>query len=211
MRGLFKNKYQLLIFNNSLFSLLHFNSFFISDIFLSLPIINFQTKILFHPKRISLEVGEPKSFFDHILYLRYFLNSFTNSYNKLKKLYFTKFKRSSFKFRKRKNIYFSLIYSSNPINNLFFFKNLFNFILFFNSISKRLYQIYFLKIAFFKLSYKNGVLTFFFLNPQYYYFYVNDKKFIKKDFIVKLNIYFPYKNKEFVYSLLKSIYQIDFN
>lgn len=210
MRELSKFNYQLLSFNNSLFPLLTYDSFFSSNVILPLPIIFFQTKILFHPKRFSLEIDESKSFFKHILCLRYFFNSFTNSYTKLKKLYFTKFKRSSFKFRKRKNVFFSLIYSSKPNNALSFFKNLFDFILFFNSISKRLYQIYFLKILFFKLTYKNGVLTFFFLNPHYYYFYLQDKKFIKKDLILKLNIYFPVKNKNLVYSLLRNIKSIIF-
>lgn len=211
MRGLYKNNYQLLLFNNSLFSILNFNSFFNLNIFLPAPVVNFNSRFFFHPRKTSLEVGESKSFFDHILYLQFFLNSFTNSFSKLKNIYFTKLKKSTFKFRKRKNVYFSLIYSSRPFNNLLFFKNILNFILFFNSISKRLYQIYSLKILFFKLSYRNNILTFYFLNPQYYSCYIQDKKIIKKNLITKMQIYFPVKKKIYMYSLLKNFYNFIFN
>lgn len=208
MRGLYNNAYSLLIFNNSLFSSLNSISFFNSDIFFKKPILSYDTKIFFHPKKFSLEIGNSKSFFEHVLQLRFFLNSFTNSFSYFKHLYFTRLRWSSFKFRKRKNIYFFLTYSAKPKNDLFFFKNFFNFFSFFNFISKRIYKIYFLKIILFKLSFKNNILSFFFLNPHYFTNYIQNKKIIKKDLIVKLNIKFPYKNNQYIYSFLHKIFLI---
>lgn len=206
MRGLYKYNYQLLHFNNSLISILNFSLFFNLIFFLTHFKIGFYSKIFFHPKKNFLEVGKSRSFFDHVLHLKSFLNSFSNSHSNFKKIYFTKLKKSSFKFRKRKNVYFSLVYSSKPFNNLVFIKTFINFIHMYNLISRRLYNIYFLKSSILKLNYKNNILSFFFLNPHYHDFYINDKKIIKKDLIVKLNIYFPLKTKEFIYSLFRNIY-----
>ncbi len=206
MKGLYKYNYQLLHFNNSFFSILHFSSFFNLIFFSTFFKIDFYSKIFFHPKKNFLEIGEPKSFFDHVLHLKSFLNSFSNSHSNFKKVYFTKLKKSSFKFRKRKNVYFSLVYSAKPFNNLIFIKTFINFIHLYNLISQRLYNIYFLKSSILKLNYKNNILSFFFFNPQYHDFYLNDKKVIKKDLIIKLNIYFSFKTKDFVYSLLRNIY-----
>lgn len=205
MRGLFKNNYQLLHFNNSLFSLLNSSLFFNSNFFLKQFKISFYLKAFFHPRKNFLEIGESESFFDHILQLRFILNSFSNSHTKFKKIYFTKLKNSSFKFRKRKNIYFSIIYTSIPFNSLLFMKTFISFLSIYNLISRRLYKIYSLKSNILKVNYKNNNLSFFFLNPHYFDFYMQNKKIIKKDLIIKLNLYFPQKNKDFVYSLFRNI------
>lgn len=206
MRGLYNNAYPLLIFNNSLFNSLNSISFFNSDIFFKKPSFSFDIKIFFHPKKSSLEIGNSKSFFEHVLRLRFFLNSFTNSSNYLKNFYFTRLRWSSFKFRKRRNIYFFLNYSAKPKNDLFFFKNFFNFFNFFNFISKRIYKIYSLKIILFKISFRNNILSLFFLNPHYFTNYIQNKKIIKKDLVIKLNIQFPYQNNQYIYSFLNKTF-----
>lgn len=206
MRGLYNYNYQLLHFNNSLLPLLNASLFFNLSFFLRQFKISFCLRALFHPKKNFLEVGEQKSFFDHILHLKSFFTSFSNSHSNFKKIYFTKLKKSSYKFRKRKNIYFSLVYSSIPSNSLLFIKTFINFLYMYNLISRRLYKIYSLKSNILKINYANNNLSFFFLNPQYYDFYMQNKKVIKKDLIIKLNIYFPQKTKDFVYSLFRNMY-----
>ena len=190
MRGLYNYNYRLLHFNSSFFSVLPLSLFFNLNFFLSQFDITFLFRSFFHPRKNSLEVGESKSFFDHILYLKSFLNSFSNSHSVFKKVYFTRLKKSSFKFRKRKNVYFSLVFSSKPFNSLLFIKEFLNFFFLYNFISRRLYKIYSLKSVILKIDYKNDILSFFFLNPQYFDFYIQNKNIIKKDLILKLNIYF---------------------
>jgi hypothetical protein len=80
------------------------------------PEMGFQTKIFYHPNEYSLNVKKEAlfSFFKLTLQLRYFLGLFSNSHNYFNSISFSKLKRSSFKFRKRKNVYFSLNFISAP-------------------------------------------------------------------------------------------------
>lgn len=162
--------------------------------------IEFLSKIFYHPNNFS-----DKKFFKHTIRLQENLNKFSNSHNKFVKLYFHRLAKSAFKFRKRKNVYFTLLFSASPAKKLLFFQNLPSLLKLYFILSKRIAKIYRIKTGIFKLKYRKQNLAISFFNPNIFNSFINNEE-IKKDLIIiKLNIFFKKQDKPLFLALVRKL------
>jgi hypothetical protein len=126
-----------------------------------------RTKINFHPSEFTTSgARKTKSFFKHALRAKLLFNLFCRSNSKFGGLYFFNVKNSSFKFRKRSNMYFALQYISSPQDQITFFLSLSRFIKFLDMISLRLFKVYGLKAGITKVRPRRGFIDIYILNAH---------------------------------------------
>lgn len=124
-----------------------------------------RTKINFHPSEFTTSgARKTKSFFKYALRAKLLFNLFCRSNSKFSVLYFFNVKNSSFKFRKRSNMYFALEYISSPQDQLAFFLSLPKFIKFLDMVSLRLFKVYGLKAGITKVRSRPGFIDIYILN-----------------------------------------------
>jgi hypothetical protein len=170
------------------------------------PKIEFDVRIFYHPDIFSLGIKKESVYnLSKIsLQMRFFLSMFSGSHSEFGGISFFKLKNSSFKFRKRKNVYFLLNYRSAPNSPVEFFQELPSFLKLCISLARRL-RTYSLFAPIIRAKYRKNEFSLFFLNPHFFSFYSENREILKKSCIVRFRIKIPRKHKRLLFSILKSV------
>lgn len=142
----------------------------------------------FHPAHDSLVVGgdQPEeSFFSSAAQLRFLLGRFCAAQSKLAQPSFFRLRRSSFRFRKRKNVYFRSRISAAFSNPKMSINGLRSFLKLHAAVARRLSGAHSLHSSIFKAEIQGGALVLYLFNPGLFDSYCTNTPIIPRFFIFK--------------------------